>query len=161
MLCSVIALKRSCRQANILIVFCVCLCFVLLTACVEKTEDAGDIAREFFEAFRTANLDKAKQVTVPEQWDQIEEWMQGRQFYRCRRGDWDGTGTGGVGGILSSTNEAYWGYEYQCISQLTPYTFRINDIWLKETDAGWKVYKWGAICETFAYPGEPCPLEEP
>lgn len=161
MLSFVMTAKWNWRRINILIGLGVCLCIVLLPACVEKNEDAGDIAREFFEALRIANLDKAKQVTVPEQWDQVEEWMQGRKFYRCRRGDWDGTGTSGVGGVLSSSNEGHWGYRYQCVSQLTPYTFQINDIWLTETDAGWKVYKWGVICETFAYPGDPCPLEAP
>lgn len=151
--------KRSWKRSSILI--SLCLCLIVLIACTQRPRDAGAVAEEFFDAFRTVDLDKAKSVTVSEQWSEIEEWMQYRQFYRCRKGDWDGTGNSGSGVILSSTNESRWGFHYQCVSEITPYAFEINDIWLKETDTGWKVYKWGAICETFSYPGDYCPLEEP
>lgn len=129
-----------------------CVCVMLVASCARYPDDPGWIAGELVEAFVTADIERAKSVTVPEQWDRLEEQMEGRQPFRCRGVKWgDPMGAGGSGNYSATNNEWNWGLVYQCPSQRTPYCLEINDIQVRETEEGWKVYDWGKICEAFNY----------
>lgn len=128
-----------------------CLCIVLLVSCT-KIDEPDEVATELVEAFVAANVVGAKSVTVPEQWDRIEEWMEGRQPFICSGEKFMAlTGAGGSGYYDAASNEWNWGLVYQCDSQQTPYCLEVNDIRIRETEGGWKVYDWGEICEAFDY----------
>jgi len=110
------------------------------------------VASELVDASVAADIERAKSVTVPEQWDRIEEWMEGRQPFQCRGGKLlDPTGTGGSGYRAANSDEWEYSLTYQCASPRTPYCLEINDIRVRETEDGWKVYDWGKICEAFDY----------
>jgi hypothetical protein len=149
-------LSRNKRLRNGIIVL-----FALLMLCVsivllefraflipaEPPDSPGGVADVLIEAFVAANVEKAKSVTVPEQWDRIEEWMEGREPFRCRGGAWDETGISGAGGYSAVNDEWDWSLTYQCASERTPYCLLVDDIRIRETEDGWKVYDWAAICE--------------
>jgi hypothetical protein len=127
-----------------------CSCVVVLVSCTRKYDRPGDAAFELVDALVAADVDRAKSVTVSEQWDRIEEWMQKREPFICQGGTWDGTGISGSG-FRAADNEWDYGAVYQCASQRTPYCLRVNDILVRETVDGWKVYDWGSICEASDY----------
>lgn len=124
---------------------------ILLASCAGSYDDSWDTANDLLRAFVDADVDAAKRVTVPEQWARIAGWMEGREGFRCRRGDWETTGGSTVGG--SSAPEEEWEYTavYQCGSTETPYCLAINDIVVRNTEDGWRVTDWGTVCEAFDY----------
>lgn len=139
------------RKARAVIGVVLCVYVLLLASCSRYYRDPGDAATELVDAFVAADVERAKAVTVPEQWDRIEEWMRGRQTFVCRGGK-DLTGTAAVGVHLKGEDE--WSFEatYQCVSDKTePYCLQVNDIQLRETEAGWKIYDWGKVCEANDY----------
>ncbi len=143
-------LKGSSR--NTLCKLALCLCVVLLASCTKHYDDPVVLASELVDAFVDADVKKAQSITVPEQWDRIEEWMEGREPFNCRGGEWDTTGTGGsCYSAADNEDEMDCGLVYQCSSERTPYCLEVNDILVKETEDGWKVYDWGKICEAFDY----------
>ena len=119
------------------------------TRSLKQYDDPTEVARDFFDAFLTADAEFAKLLAVPQQWERIEEWMAERESFKCIWGDWDGTGAGGVCGGTGVAESDDWScaYTYQCASTVTPYCFRIEDIRITETENGWKVSDWGRICE--------------
>ncbi|RKY40122.1 MAG: hypothetical protein DRP85_09170 [Candidatus Makaraimicrobium thalassicum] len=127
-----------------------CLCIMLLTSCTKHYDNPVVLASELVDAFVDADVKKAQSITVPEQWDRIEEWMKGREPFNCRGGEWDTTGTGGTC-YHTADNERDCSLVYQCSSERTPYCLEVNDILVKETENGWEVYDWGKICEAFDY----------
>jgi len=143
--------KRSSSTINAYIRFALCVCIVLLASCTLPPDNPGAIASELVDAFVAADIKRAKAVTVPEQWDRVEEWMEGRQVFECRGGEWDTTGTGGPGYYDTTNNEWIYSLGYQCSSQSTPYCLDVNDIQIRKTEDGWKVYDWGTICEAYDY----------
>ena len=138
-------------RLSLSIILCVCV-VLLLTACTTVLDDPESVATELVEAFVAADAERAKSVAVPEQWNRIEEWVEGRQPFECRGGQWgDPTGTGGSGHCDVSSGEWSWGLVYQCPSRRTPYCLLVNDIRVKQTEDGWRVYDWGAMCEASDY----------
>lgn len=141
-----IALARDLLLASAL-----CLMVVLASCACPVADEPGAVASELVDAFVAADVDRAKAVTVPEQWPRIEEWMEGRQPFACRGGEWDTTGISGAGGHSSGTDEWNWGLTYQCTSDRTPYCLDVNDIIFRETADAWKVHDWGAVCEAAGF----------
>lgn len=138
------------KTITFLLVLTLCLCSMMLASCAQHTEPET-IAFDFIEALVNADFERAKSLTIEEQWDRIEEWMEERQPFKCQGGEWDTTGISGGGNYNTVDNEWNWSGVYQCTSQETPYCLRVNDILMKETGNGWKVYDWGKICEAFDY----------
>ena len=118
-------------------------CCVVLVSCAKHYDryGAGDA---LIEAFLAVDMEKAKSVTVPEQWDRIEDLMAEREQFKCR-GEWNITGVG----LRIADGEWSYGATYQCLS--TPHCLDINDIILKKTEDGWKVYDWWKMCEASDY----------
>jgi len=147
--------KRNGSFASVLSGLALCMYIVLLVSCTKHPDNPGDnpgmVAIELVDAFVAADVEGAKAMTVPEQWDRIEKWMEGRQAFKCREGAWDTTGTGGSGYNDTTNNEWRYGLVYQCASQHMPYCLLVDDIWIRETEDGWKVYDWGTICEAYDY----------
>jgi len=145
--------KHNRDAINALFKLALCACMVSLVSCVKYPDDPGWVATELVEAFVAADTERAKSVTVSEQWGRIEEWTEGRQPFKCRGGSFmDLTGTVGSGNYSVTGSE--WtsrGLVYQCGSTQTPYCLEINDIQVRETEDGWKVYDWGKVCEAFDY----------
>ena len=113
-----------------------CLCIVLLASCAKRyDDDPGWVARELVYAFVDADVDRAKAVTVPEQWDRIEKWMEGREPFKCREGSWE-TGASGVGLCGSANSECNYMTSYKCLSEHTPYYLGVKDIQVRETEDG-------------------------
>jgi hypothetical protein len=139
--------KSKESRRSIFLGLVLCLCVTLMTSCTKSDSPSG-VADELIYAFVTADVEGAKSVTVPGQWDRIEEWMEGREPFKCRQGSWDGTGIGGSC-YRAAENEMNCGLVYQCASQSTPYCLLVNDILVRETEDGWKVYDWGSMCEAF------------
>jgi hypothetical protein len=140
------AVARNRPTGSLLFVLVLCAAIALLASC-HKSDAPARSARELVNAFVAADAKRAKAVTVSEQWDRIDEWMKGRQPFECLEGEWDATGTGGSGFHDTVSNEWNFGFLYQCASQRTPYCLNVDDILVKETADGWKVYDWGKICE--------------
>jgi len=131
-------------------VLALCLRVYLLASCTKHYDDPGWVASELVDALVAADLKRAKRVTVPEQWDQLETWMDGRKAIRCRgRGaDFDDPwGPGGGGWHDAARNEWNYGLVYQCPDRYTPYCLAVNDILIIETEDGWRVASWGRMCE--------------
>ena len=122
-----------------------CSCVVLIS-CAKRYDSPYDAGDTLIEAFLAADIKRAKSATVPEQWDRIEELMEGREPFKCR-GEWSIDGAA----LQTADDERDYGATYQCVSQLTPYCLRINDILIRETEDGWKVYDWGSMCEALDY----------
>jgi len=139
-------LKGSNRYA--LCKLTLCLYIMLLASCTKHYDDPAVVASELVYAFVDADVRKAQSLTVLEQWDRIEEQMEGREPFKCREGEWDTTGTSGTC-YHAADNERDCGLVYQCASERTPYCLLVNDILVRETENGWKVYDWGSICEAF------------
>ncbi len=123
---------------------------IMLMSCSMLSNGPDKTAHQLVDAFITADADQAKAITTPEQWERIDEWMKGREKIVCQR-------TGAMTGISSNglllKGEDDWGFTagYQCDSQVTPYCLQINDILVKKTEDGWKVYDWGKVCEAPDY----------
>ena len=133
--------------------FLLSVCGVMVSCCMEPYDAEGCTASELVEAFVTADLGRAKAVTVPEQWGRLEEAMRGRQPFWCRSsrwGDLEMTGTSGVGRRISQ-DEWVFGATYRCTSQETPYCLGIADIRVVRTKDGWKVSDWGRMYEAHDY----------
>ena len=131
-----------------------CLCVILLASCSKHYDDPGWVAKELVEAFVAADLERAQRVTVPEQWDRVEKWMDGRQTFKCRgRGTelGDPWGASGSGHYDAAGNEWNYGFLYQCPDRYTPYCLDVSDIRVIETADGWRVAGWGRICEAPDY----------
>jgi len=140
------------------LMLCSCLASLWLYCTVKEQPDEpgpGDIADDLVEALVAADLEGAKMLTMPEQWDRIEGWMEGRQPFRCRGGAWDATGVSGSGGPASVDIGWRWSLTYQCASERTPYCLLVTDILTQETEEGWRVFGWGSIYEAFDY-GHKC-----
>lgn len=73
--------------------------------------------------------------------------MDGRNAFKCQRGDWDTTGTGGVGYLPEGKTEWIYNLTYQCGSVTTPYCLQVDDIRVRWKNDKWEVYDWSAICE--------------
>jgi hypothetical protein len=119
----------------------------LLHSCNQEREP-GAVANIFVEAFVQADTDRAKSVTVRAQWDRIDDWMTGRRPFKCRGSSLvDNTGIDGVGTLLAASNEWRFSLGYQCASERTPYCLDVNDMLIRETEDGWRIIDWGAVCE--------------
>jgi hypothetical protein len=118
-------------------------CCVVLVSCTRNYDryGAGDA---LFDAFLAMDIEKAKSVTVPEQWDRIEALMAEREPFKCR-------GESNISGSSRRITDYEWTYGaiYQCLSP--PHCLEIDDILLKKTEDGWKVYDWGKMCEASDY----------
>lgn len=128
---------------------------VTVTSCAKHNDPAG-VAEELAYSFINADLDRAKAVTVPEQWERLEKEMKGRKPFECLESDWEDTGLHGSGFYDEKKNEWTWGFLYRCASSRTPYSFQINDILVEETKNGWKIHDWGNICEEPDLPSRFC-----
>lgn len=139
---------RNSSMRYLLTVFTLCIVIVPLSSCsCNVSGDPSSVARELVDAFVAADAARAKAVTTPERWDEIEEWMKERQPILCLEGEWDTTGTGGSGYHDTANNEWTFGFGYQCASQSTPHCLTVKSILVKNAEDGWKVYDWGKICE--------------
>lgn len=140
--------KSKESRRNIFFGLVLCLCVTLLASCTKHYDSPEMVADELVYAFVDADVKRAKSVTVPEQWDRIEEWMEGREPFNCRQEKWDVIG-GGTCYQAADSDEWDCSSDYQCPSQSTPYCLRVNDMLVRETEDGWKVYDWGSMCEAF------------
>jgi hypothetical protein len=138
---------------------------VFSRSCVERQEDDPFYAvDELVDAFVNADAQRAKSVTIPEQWERIEKLMEGRKAFKCRRGDWDSTGMSGVCGGDPEQGEVNCSSVYQCASQRTPFCFSVDDALVRKSEDGWKVHDWKERHEAFDYAyrcAEVPPLREP
>jgi len=145
---------RSPQKEEVKSLFCnfvFCLCVILLSACSRQSDDPSWIATELVYTFITADLDKAKSLTVPEQWDRIAEWMIERESFECEVEEWEDETINSVGGYRYAHNEWISSVVYECAKPQTPYCLQINDVKLRKTEDGWKIYDWGSVCEAFDY----------
>jgi hypothetical protein len=126
-----------------------CICALPLVACTKPTGPTW-VAHSLVYAFLDADLQAAKAVTVPEQWDRIEVLMEGRQPFTCRGGDWETSGIQSVSRDISDS-EMNYGLEYRCVSQTTPYCLAVDDMILKKIGDNWVVYDWGTMREAHSY----------
>jgi hypothetical protein len=126
---------------------------VLLLSCGQESGPEA-IADMMIEAFVEANIERAKAVTTPDQWAQIDDWMAGRTPFKCRgSGPMDPTGISGSVTFDADSGQWVGSLSYQCASERTPYCLDINDMVISQTEDGWRVTKWGAVCEAadFSY----------
>jgi hypothetical protein len=123
---------------------------MLLVSCAKHYDTPDGAAFGLIDAFVAADVEKAKSATVPEQWDRIDEWMQEREPFTCPGLGWGSSGISGSG-LRIADNEWHYGAVYQCADERTPYCLLVNDILVRETEDGWKVYDWGSMCETSDY----------
>ena len=110
-------------------------------------------ADELGMAFVTADLDRAKAVTAPQQWDLLQEAMKGRQPFNCPIDVWfdEDTGIGGAGRHDDQTNSWNWGLVYQCASSNARFCLVIDDIIIQNIEGQPKVVSWGKMCEAHDY----------
>ncbi|MCD4739056.1 MAG: hypothetical protein K8R89_07350 [Anaerolineae bacterium] len=116
-------LKQLGSNRNTLGKLALCVWVMLEAACARYPDDPGWIAGELVYAFVDADVKKSQAITVPEQWDRIEEWMEGREPFNCRGGEWDTTGTGSSC-YPAADDEMDCGLVYQCASERTPFAFK-------------------------------------
>lgn len=128
---------------------------IAVSSCARRS-DPRALAEELTYAFIEGDLERAKSVTVPEQWDELEKQMSGRKPFECLEPDWEDTGLSGSGFYNDAEDEVSWGFLYQCASYRTPYSFQINDILIKKVGNVWKVHSWGTICEEPDLPSHFC-----
>ena len=122
----------------------------MLISCIDQNAP-GPVADRFAYAFIDADIEKARSVAVPEQWDRIERLMAGRQPFNCRDGDWETSGLSSVGGHTPNTEEWTYSHLYRCTSQRTPYCLAIDDIVVRRVEGRWLVHDWGKIREASSY----------
>jgi hypothetical protein len=129
----------------------VCVGVMLLLSCTLGSRHPTWPASQLVYAFVAADVGWAEAVTVPQQWNRIEEWMAGRKAFACIGEEGDIRGAGGSCGYRAADGEWNCGFTYQCASERTPYCLAVNDIRVRETERGWRVYDWGRICEAEQY----------
>ncbi|MGC8960809.1 MAG: hypothetical protein ACP5OO_13710 [Chloroflexia bacterium] len=112
----------------------------------------GNVADELVQAFVTADIERAKAVTVAEQWGKLESEMVGRQPFWCPLNwGWELLPAGGSVGLQITEDEWLYSGSYQCPKEEALYCLEIRDIRIVKTEKGWKVYDWGRICEAHDY----------
>ena len=111
---------------------------------ITLTDDADDVARKLTVAFIEADAEQAKRVTIPSEWDRIDELVERLRpmEWPIRRKGWVETMEGCVG---HSTSDDQWTIDcyYQCERSGVIYDFIVEDIVVRRTEEGWKVYDWG------------------
>jgi hypothetical protein len=120
--------------------------------------DPGNVAQGFVDALRTHDGALAKSLVLPKHRDRIDKWITNHSVYKCPSAwpwvniwdedFWEGEGSGGMGGQTVGSNRAHWNWGYYCDRYGADYTFRVGDISLEQTEAGWVIIEWGELCES-------------
>ena len=134
--------------STVLGVIFLCLLFVIILNSLIpyiNRYDYSYVGISFAEALRQNNSRLARRLSIPSQWDRIDEWMSGREVFKCPSGwNFDDVNSGSVSGV--GDEGAHVSYYYICwVDEL--YEFKIEEIVLQKQNNQWQVIDWSEIQE--------------
>jgi hypothetical protein len=114
----------------------------------------GSVNEVFIKALFKNNNKVAKSLAIPEQWEQIDNWMANREPFSCPF-SWeiDNEPAYLIGGGRDEDGIVNPSYVYQCLEE--QYSFHA-DLVLQKTEMGWQVIKLVDVCEKRGWNNTSC-----
>jgi hypothetical protein len=132
----------------ILGVIILCLLLVIILASLAPYVNQYDysyVGINFAEALMQNNSRLARRLSIPSQWERIDEWMSEHETFKCPSSwNFDDINSGSVSGV--DDEGAHVSYYYICwVDEY--YEFEIEEIVLQRQNNRWQVVDWSEVQE--------------